>query len=166
MALLLAAQLLAARILAVQILAAQILTANVLRHRVAFCDHLIEAAIESRQRVGDEIRCVRVCEWCGWRRRRSVHDRRNRRRLRRSDRLRGRCGLRRGRLLREASLRHALELPRQVIETVMHGREAFTEVLVISTVAICSASLPHASFGRFGENAGTDSVLEPGTLNY
>jgi hypothetical protein len=44
--------------------------------------------------------------------------------------------LRRSRGLRGASLRHALELPRQVIETVMHGREASIEVLVVSMVAI------------------------------
>jgi len=68
-------------------------------------------------------------------------------------------------LLRDASLRHALELPRQVIETVVQGRQAFIEVLVVSTVAICSASLPHASFGHFGEHAGTVQCLETGTLN-
>jgi hypothetical protein len=100
------------------------LAANVLRHRAAFCDHLIEAAIEPRQCFGDAIRGVRVCRTRGggWRRRRAVHDRRDRRR---------RSSSRRGR-----SLRHALKLPRQTIETVMHRREAIFDVLVFGMVAI------------------------------
>jgi hypothetical protein len=117
---------------------ALLLTAVVLHHRAAFCDHLIEAAVESRQRVGDEIRRMRVCVLlCGrsWRWRRTVHDRRDGRR-RNGHRLRCRRGLWRGRGLRGASLRHALKLPRQVIETVMHGREAIIEVLVVNMVAI------------------------------
>jgi len=43
--------------------------------------------------------------------------------------------LRNRRRLREASLRHALELPRQVVETIMHRREVIA-VLVVSMVSI------------------------------
>jgi hypothetical protein len=38
--------------------------------------------------------------------------------------------------LPDASSRHALELPGQVIETVVHGREAIIDVLVLDTVAV------------------------------
>jgi len=85
-----------------------------------------------------------------------VHDRRGRHRLRHVlwvrcvllmrlrrvlDRLwrrlrRLRSGLRRRRGLPDASSRHALELPGQVIETVVHGREAIIDVLVLDTVAV------------------------------
>jgi hypothetical protein len=86
---------------------------------------------------------------CGrGRRRRTVHDRRGghwRRRvlwlrrvlhrLRRGlRRLRSRLRRRHG--LPDASSRHALELPGQVIETVVHGREAIIDVLVLDTVAV------------------------------
>jgi hypothetical protein len=43
---------------------------------------------------------------------------------------------RRRRRLPEASLRHALELSRQVVETVMHRREAIIDVLVGIMVAV------------------------------
>ena len=47
-----------------------------------------------------------------------------------------RSGLRRRRGLPNASSHHAIELPGQVVETVVHGREAIIDVLVLDTVAI------------------------------
>lgn len=58
-----------------------------------------------------------------------MHDGRNGCRLRRKRRLRGAS-------LRRPCLGHALKLPRQVIETVMHRREAIIDVLVVDMVAI------------------------------
>lgn len=152
---------------------AHLLAADVLGHGAAFGDHLIEPAIETRQRIGDAIRRVRVgaavrCEKRSengrrilrGRRRRTVHDRRNRHWLLRRvldrprsglrhvpglrcvlDRLwrrllRLRRGLRRRRGLPDASSRHALELPGQVIETIVYGREAIIDVLVLDTVTV------------------------------
>ena len=89
----------------------------------AFGDHLIEPAIEPRQCVGNAIRPARVDgrgrsgRWCAL-----------------SKSLRRRA-LRNRRRLREASLRHALELPRQVVETVMHRHEVIA-VLVVVVVSI------------------------------
>jgi hypothetical protein len=134
----------------------RLLMSEVLRDGTAFGDHLIEPAIEPRQRVGDAIRCVRVCGWStreqrskhrlrmlrGRRRRRAVHDGRGRHRLRHVLWLRrvllwrGLRRLRRRRGLPDASSRHALELPGQVIETVVYGREAIIDVLVLDTVAV------------------------------
>jgi hypothetical protein len=129
-----------------------LLAANVLGHGAAFGDHLIEPAVETRQRVGDAVRCERVCgrgrcekrsenglRISRGRRRRAVHDGRGRHRLRRVLWMRDvllRRGLRRRRRLPAASSRHALELPGQVIETVVHGREAIIDVLVLDTVAV------------------------------
>ena len=92
----------------------------------ALGDDLIEPLIEPRQCVRNAIRSARVGghrdgrggrRWCAWgknRRRRALGNRRR---------------------LREASLRHALELPRQVVETVMHRREVIA-VLVLGVVPI------------------------------
>jgi hypothetical protein len=68
-----------------------------------------------------------------------VHWGRNRHRLRHVlYRLRRRLQSRlwRRRSLPDASSRHALELPGQVIETVVYGREAIIDVLVLDTVAV------------------------------
>ncbi len=143
-----------------------LLAAHVLRDRTAFGNHLVETAIETRQRVGDAIRCPQVGRRDRrgsqrrsrhQRRRRAVEERRSRRRLRVSLvlrlRRRGvvlrrrrvlrlrlrrmlRLSLRRRRGLTEASLRHALELSRQVIETIMHRREAIIDVLVVDMVTV------------------------------
>jgi len=53
--------------------------------------------------------------------------------LHKDRRQRGRHNRRR---LREASLRHARELLRQVVETVMNRREVITDVLVVDMVTI------------------------------
>lgn len=145
---------------------AHLLAADVLGHGAAFGDHLIEPAIETRQRIGDAIRRVRVrgggrCEkrsenglrMLRGRRRRTAHDRRNRHWLRRVlDRPRSglrhmldrlwrrlrwlRSGLRCRRGLPGASSHHVLELPGQVIETIVHGCEAIIDVLVLDTVTV------------------------------
>ena len=88
----------------------------------AFGDHLIKPSIETRQCVGDAIRPARV----GGRRRlgRSLHCGR------------WRCALHNRRRLREARLRQALELPRQVVETVMNRREVIIDGLVVDMVTI------------------------------
>lgn len=66
---------------------------------------------------------------------RAVHWGRNRHRLRHVLYRLGRRLWRR-RSLPDASSRHALELPGQVIETVVYGREAIIDVLVLDTVAV------------------------------
>jgi hypothetical protein len=142
------------------LLAADLLAADLLGRGAAFGDHLIEPAVETRQRTGDPIRCVRICGTgrceersesglrilCGRRRwRRAVHDRRGRHWLRRVVWLRRvlyrllrrlRSRLRRRHGLADASSHHALELPGQVIETVVYGREAIIDVLVLDTLAV------------------------------
>jgi hypothetical protein len=68
-----------------------------------------------------------------------MHGGRNRHRLRHvlyRLRRRLRSMLWRRRSLPDASSRHALELPGQVIETVVYGREAIIDVLVLDTVAV------------------------------
>jgi len=110
---------------------------EVVRGLASFGDHLIEPAVEPRQRLGDAIGRTRIGGW---------HIRARRRRCCKCGGVLG-SGRRRG--LREASLSHALELPRQVVETVMHRREVIA-VLVIVVVSIWSASLPHAFLQPFG----------------
>ena len=90
----------------------------------AFGDHLIEPSIETRQCVGDAIRLARVGGGRSGRLGRSLH-------------CGGwRCALHNRRRLREASLRQALELPRQVVETVMNRREVIIDGLVVDMVTI------------------------------
>jgi hypothetical protein len=100
------------------------LAAVVLRHNAALGDHLIETAIKSRQGFGDEIRRVGIggTRRCGRWRRRVVRDWRRRSLP--------------GASLRQARMGHALELPGQVIETVMHRRKAILDVLIVDMVAI------------------------------
>ncbi|MBX9828172.1 MAG: hypothetical protein K2Y27_24650, partial [Xanthobacteraceae bacterium] len=66
---------------------------------------------------------------------------------RRRGRREHRGGRRRTRL-REASLRHALELSRQVVETLMDRGEVI--VLVVHVIPICSTSVPHAFLRSLG----------------
>ena len=102
----------------------------------AFGDHLVEPAIEPRQRVGNAIGRARIG---GRRSDGHLHRRRRRRTLHENGwrcalENRRRRALHNRRRLREASLRHALELPRQVVETVMNRREVIT--LVVGSVPI------------------------------
>jgi hypothetical protein len=61
--------------------------------------------------------------------------------------------------LREASLSHALELSRQVVETVVNGSEVF--ILVVHLIPVCSTTLPHAFLRSFDGYARTAQPLEP-----
>ena len=98
-------------------------------------DHLIEPAVESRQRIGDAIRRADRRRGGGGGRAFAAvwaHEQGRRRRAR----------------LREASLSHALKLPRQVVETLVNRSEVV--FLVVHLVPICSASVPHAFLRPLG----------------
>lgn len=96
-------------------------------------DHLIEPAVEPRQRIGHAILRARIGDGCAFTRRRGGRE--------------DGGGRRRARL-REASLSHALELSRQVVETVVDGSEVF--LLVVHLIPICSAPVPHAFLRPLG----------------
>jgi hypothetical protein len=117
---------------------ARLLASEILRDLAPFGDHLIEPAVEPRQRIGDAILCAWiggggggggcafVCRRCG--------------RISRSRRRRAR--------LREASLSHALQLSRQVVETLVNRSEVI--FLVVHLIPICSTSVPHAFLRPLG----------------
>ena len=129
---------------------ARLLVSELLRSVAPFGDHLIEPAVEPRQRVGDTIRGARIGSMCARARRRSGRKDGSRRKDRR---------LRRRACLREASLSHPLKLSRQVVETVVNGSEVF--ILVVHLIPICSSPLPHAFLRSFDGYAGTVQPLEP-----
>jgi hypothetical protein len=74
---------------------------EVASRRAALLDHLIESAVEPRQRVGDAVRSALL------------------------------AGARRC-----VRLSHALKLPRQVVETLVDGREVVADHLVVVMLSV------------------------------